>query len=125
MKTLLSITCAFFLLSGVAAAQITTKGGSSGAGAQRGSQMSGVFDSKRGVMHRVSCYGYNIGEFVSDEVVYIVCFDRLEGGEDLDINCKEDRIWVKGYFEQKSAPSGGPCQQGTENVFYVTEWRCQ
>ncbi|MBL0912899.1 MAG: hypothetical protein IBJ09_11060 [Bacteroidia bacterium] len=125
MKNTIIMIGAFFCLLGAASAQVNTKGGAPATTPRASVQLSGTFDSKRGIMHDISCYGFNIGFLSTTEAKYVVCFDRLPNGSDIDVNCNEDQVWVEGYFETKEAPSGGPCSAGTREIFYVTKWHCQ
>jgi hypothetical protein len=86
-------------------------------------ELQGTFTSKKGVMHPVSCYGYNIG-FLKTEGAenIIVCFDRISNSMDLEIPSQS--IYVKGHSENKTieAIPDNPCESGTRKVFYVEEW---
>jgi hypothetical protein len=84
----------------------------------------GTYDSKKGVMHKISCYGFNIGYLTTDagEKV-VVCFDRLDGGEDVNVTC--DKLMVEGYFEEIVKESdGGSCTSGKLKILFVEEWGC-
>lgn len=87
--------------------------------------LKGKFESKKGVMHPISCYGYNIGFLkVSNGSEYVVCFDQLKNSKDLDVNC-DDESSVIGDFESKTIKSNGSCPAGTMEIFYVKEWDCK
>lgn len=121
MRTLLYIMLFCFGLSLNAAAQ---KGAAT-------KQLWGVFDSKKGVMDPISCYGYNIGYFdlytTEEAVTKVICFDRMKNGENLQVSCNEgNSITVWGYYETISLDSGtkGACSGGAREVFFVTKWEC-
>ena len=97
-------------------------------------RLSGNFDSAKGRMHPLSVLGYNIGYLDGTKAGsntpqrFIVCFDRLAGGEDLDIS---GNVTVEGYFEAKK-PATNPNPQlarpvgsesSTDTIFYVTKWQ--
>lgn len=97
-------------------------------------QLTGDFDSAKGRMHPLSVLGYNIGYLngtksgSNTQQRFVVCFDRLAGGQDMDIN---GHITVEGYFEVKkreanpnpqlARPVGS--ESSTDTIFYVTQWR--
>jgi len=84
----------------------------------------GKYDSKKGVMHNISCYGVNIGYLTNAAgEKTVVCFDRMENGNDLNVSC--EHIKVEGYYEEiiKEA-DGGSCVSGKLNVLFVETWSC-
>lgn len=84
----------------------------------------GVYHSKKGVMHDISCYGYNIGFLTLDNGSEIViCFDKLKNSSDLTIDCT-NKISVSGVFEDIVIVNNGACASGTRKIFYATEWKC-
>lgn len=88
----------------------------------------GIYSSKRGVMSPISCYGFNIGYLtlpIKESSDVIICFDKLPGGDNLNINCG-NKVYVEGYYENKTiSGGGGPCPAGTKKIFYVTKWSCK
>ncbi|MGQ3012681.1 MAG: hypothetical protein ACT6QS_03180 [Flavobacteriales bacterium] len=126
MKNTIFLTGAFFCLLTGALAQVNTKGGAPATTSRASVQLSGTFDSKRGVMDDISCFGFNIGYLATaGGDYYAVCFDRLPNGSDIDVDCEAHKIWVEGYLEIREAPAGGPCRAGSREIFYVTKWHCQ
>jgi len=95
--------------------------------------LTGEYYSKKGVMHTVSCYGYNIGQLditpqAKMPTMKTISFDRLENSSDIDVNC-ENRMVVEGYYEKVTiegdgANGKGNCSAGTKEVFFVTKWHC-
>lgn len=95
--------------------------------------LTGVYYSKKGVMHTLSCYGYNIGQLDATPeskmaTMKAISFDRLENASDLDVNC-ENRIVLEGYYEKVTiegdgANGKGNCPAGTKELFFVTKWHC-
>lgn len=101
--------------------------------AQKGAatkQLWGVFDSKKGVMDPVSCYGYNIGYFklytTGEEETKVICFDRMKNGAEVQLNCNNpNSITVWGYYETISLDgTKGACSGGSMEIFFVTKWDC-
>jgi hypothetical protein len=87
--------------------------------------LKGKFESKKGVMNPISCYGFNIGFLkLPNGNEYVVCFDQLKNSNDLDVNCV-DEISVIGEFESKTIKSNGACPAGTMEIFYVKDWECK
>jgi hypothetical protein len=87
-------------------------------------EIEGVFNSKKGVMHEISCHGYNIGFLKTNENTEVICFDKLDNSSDFEINCNS-KIKVIGYFENHEVlESNGPCTAGTRKIFYVEKWEC-
>lgn len=103
-------------------------------GQQTTVQLTGDFDSAKGRMHPLSILGYNIGYLngtksgSNTQQRFVVCFDRLAGGQDLDIS---GHVTVEGYFEVKkreanpnpqlARPVGS--EGSADTIFYVTQWR--
>lgn len=92
-------------------------------------QLWGIFESKKGVMDPVSCYGYNIGYFqlysTGETETKVICFDRMKNGEDIQLNCNTpNSITVWGYYETINLESKGACSGGTREIFFVTKWDC-
>jgi hypothetical protein len=95
--------------------------------------LTGEYYSKKGVMHTVSCYGYNIGQLditphSKMASMKTICFDRLKNAADLEVSCT-NKIVVEGYYEKvtiegDSANGKGNCPAGTKEVFFVTKWHC-
>ena len=113
MKHTLTTLLAFCLYVGSACAQT-----------QETEERQGSFESKRGVMDKASCHGFNIGYLqAEDGTRTVVCFDRLPQGGDLRIGC-ENQLWVEGYTETHTGAPEGACPGKTLQVFYVTEWKC-
>lgn len=91
--------------------------------ARHDAHLQGVFGSKKGVMDKLSCYGYNIGYLNTkngDKVV--ICFDQVPESADLNVEC--EHISVGGYYKEKTADASGSCKGGTMKIFYVEEWKC-
>ena len=87
-------------------------------------EFQGTFSSKKGVMHPISCYGYNIGFLKTDAgETIITCFDKLSNGRELEI--PSQAIAVKGHFVTMTIEEvpDNPCESGTRKIFYVDEWR--
>lgn len=83
----------------------------------------GEFTSKKGVMHTISCYCYNVGFLETDDAKHVICFDRMK----LEKAPKCKKISVKGYFEKHTVKeeSGSPCPGGERDIFYVESFECQ
>ena len=83
------------------------------------------FESKKGVMHQLSCHAYNIGYLSTDSKnKVIICFDRMENSENIEINCS--KISVTGNFEDHEIKNdeNGVCSASKLSIFYVSEWKC-
>ena len=86
--------------------------------------LEGVFTSKKGVMHNISCYCYNVGFLKTNkDEKLVICFDRMDT-EDAP-KCK--KLSVTGYFEMHTVKEGSnsPCPGGERNIFYVVEFECK
>lgn len=86
--------------------------------------ISGKFESKMGVMDKISCHGFNIGYIKSDSKSYVICFDRLANSSDLKIDC--ENIVLIGTVEEHeiSGDENGVCKASKIEIFYVSEWKC-
>jgi len=84
----------------------------------------GSFRSLKGVMHELSCFGYNIGILSTSNGKEIpICFDKL--GEELEI-CTEN-LSVTGTYEKIYQSSGAenPCPGGEREILMVSEYECK
>lgn len=87
-------------------------------------QLSGTYTSKKGVMDKVSCFGYNIGYLqTSEKMPVVICFDKMANGSGIDVNCTGP-LQVEGYYETVTKESNEACKGGTMSIFYVTKWAC-
>jgi hypothetical protein len=86
--------------------------------------LSGTYTSKKGVMDKISCFGYNVGYLqTSEKMPVVICFDRMTNGSNIKITC-EGPLKVEGYYESVTKESNEACKGGTMNIFYVTKWAC-
>ena len=86
-------------------------------------ELKGTYQSKKGVMHRISCYGYNIGYLTTaggEQIV--ICFDQMQKSADLKIECTN--ISVQGHYSEKTIGGGGNCEPGSMKILYVRKWKC-
>ena len=84
-------------------------------------ELTGVYESKQGVMTPLSCYCGNGGYLTtSDEKRIAICF---EGNNDM-ISCKN--ISVTGFYKTvKNNPEPtSPCKQGEMTYFKVVKFKC-
>ncbi len=87
--------------------------------------LTGSFESKKGVMHKLSCHAFNIGYLSTDSKnKVIICFDRMENSENIEIDCS--KISVRGNFEDHEIKNdeNGVCSASKLSIFYVSEWKC-
>jgi len=86
--------------------------------------ITGKFSSKKGVMHKISCYCYDSG-FLSttggDRIA--VCFKDISSEE---IKCS-DNIEFSGYYTTKeiTPEGGGVCSAGEMKLFMVSSFKCK
>lgn len=90
---------------------------------KHGVHLSGTYESKKGVMHKISCYGFNIGYLTTEKgEKVVVCFDNLDNSADLKVDC--ENIAVQGHYSEKTIEGKGNCAAGTLKILYVEEWSC-
>lgn len=85
-------------------------------------KLTGTYSSKRGVMHRISCFCFNGGYLTldnGDEVA--VCFKD----DNLDVDC--ERIEIKGNYKTiRITPAKGEvCTSGEMTVFEASSFKCK
>lgn len=83
--------------------------------------ITGTFDSKQGVMNRVSCFCYKSGYITTKEGKrYAVCFKQVNEEE---IICN-GTISVKGHFKTIEIKSNGACSAGKMEMLFAQSYRC-
>jgi hypothetical protein len=86
--------------------------------------LSGTYTSKKGVMDKISCFGYNVGYLqTTGKTPVVICFDKMTNGSNIKITC-EGPLKVEGYYESVTKESNEACKGGTMSIFYVTKWSC-
>ena len=83
-------------------------------------QISGIFQSVKGVKDPLSCYCFNAGYLIdSDNKRIPVCFN-----DKIEINCQ--RLTLNGKFLLKESPKEAttPCHSGKMKVYMVSSSQC-
>lgn len=89
------------------------------------STLSGIYESRQGVMANISCYCYKVGYLTtSDNMPIVVCFDELEKSD--EVKC-DGKMTVSGKFKKiKIQPEEtNPCPEGEMEVFMVESYICE
>jgi hypothetical protein len=87
--------------------------------------ISGIFESKQGVMTDIGCYCYKVGYLTPDKSFpVVVCFDELTKNE--KVECSE-KLTVHGYYKtiKVEKQENNPCSTGEMEVFMVTSYNCE
>lgn len=116
-----------FLVSltlGLSAQNISTKGGSNSSPNTTSVTIEGTWESKKGVMDVVSCYGSNAG-YVEDAVGNrtMVSFDQMPNGSNLNVS--GSYLKATGHYETITPPSGGVCASDPRQIFIVESYEVE
>ena len=119
MKKLILILSAFISLL-----VFTNSNCENSANLQKEISITGKFESKKGVMDKISCYCYNSGYLTTDKGDRIAICLEIKDHE--TIKCKEKITFTGNYEERTHGDSkNNPCPSGKMMIFIAKKYICE